>query len=95
MGRARAEIPLERNWEKDKDSTQTSMEKGREKGVGECRGGREKGTDLPQNTYTGLAEYDVNYAANDDEKVKDIPGVTKITLHRSEGKAGWGIKKDC
>lgn len=70
------------------------MEKGREKG-GCARGGREEETDLPRNTYTGLAEYDVYYAANDDEKVKDIPGVTKITLHRSGGKAGWGIKKDC
>lgn len=70
-------------------STHVSMEKEREKGGGVRRvGGAEEQTDLPRYTYIRLAENDVYYAANDDQKIKDIPRVTKITLHRGGGRQG-------
>ena len=44
-------------------------------------------------THISLTENDINYAPNDDEEVKNIPGITKVTLH--EGGAGrTGIKKE-
>jgi len=39
-------------------------------------------------TYVDLTQNDVYNAANYDEEVKNIPGVTKVTLHRTRGR--WG-----
>ena len=37
-------------------------------------------------THIRLTENDVNYAANYDQEVKDIPGVTKVALHGAAGR---------
>lgn len=48
----------------------------------------EAGGSLGQShTHISLTENDVNYAANYDEEVKDIPGITKVSLRG--GRAGW------
>lgn len=48
----------------------------------------EAGGSLGQShTHISLTENDVNYAANYDEEVKDIPGITKVTL-RGAGRVG-------
>lgn len=44
-------------------------------------------------THISFTENDVNYAANYDEEVKNIPGITKVTLHKG-GAGRTGIKKE-
>lgn len=44
-------------------------------------------------TYVDLTQNDVYNAANYDEEVKNIPGVTKVTLHRTRGRWGWGVRE--
>lgn len=44
-------------------------------------------------THISFTENDVNYAANYDEEVKNIPGITKVTLHKG-GAGRMGIKKE-
>ena len=41
-------------------------------------------------TYVDLTENDVYNAANYDEEVKNIPGITKVTLYRIGGAGGGG-----
>lgn len=43
-------------------------------------------------THISLTENDVNYAANYDEEVKNIPGITKVTLHKG-GAGRMGLKR--
>lgn len=38
-----------------------------------------------RHTYVDFTENDVNYAANYDEEVKNIPGITKVALHGADG----------
>lgn len=41
-------------------------------------------------TYVDLTENDVNNAADYDEEIKDIPGITKVPLHRMSSGRGGG-----
>lgn len=43
---------------------------------------------MKEYTYIDLTQNDVYYAANNDEEVKNIPRITKVTLHRRGG-VGW------
>lgn len=38
--------------------------------------------EIGHRTYVDLTENDVYYAANYDEEIKHIPGITKVPLHR-------------
>lgn len=49
-------------------------QRGRDKESEVGRGGRR--------TYVDFTENDVYYAANYDEEIKHIPGITKVPLHR-------------
>lgn len=43
-------------------------------------------------THIDLTQNDVYNAANYDEEVKNIPGITKVTLHDAGGDGGGGVK---
>lgn len=68
------------------------MGQGTEEGEEE---GRSRFPGKGRHTHIRFTENDVNYAANNDEEVKNIPGITKVTLHEGgrEGQAGWGLKR--
>lgn len=62
------------------------------------KGGKEEGLEEEESgrrTYVDLTENDVYYAANYDEEVKDIPGITKVALHRAGGGTGRGGGGGC
>lgn len=44
--------------------------------------GSNKESESGHRTYVDLTENDVYYAANYDEEIKHIPGITKVPLHR-------------
>lgn len=44
-------------------------------------------------TYVDLTENDVYYAANYDEEIKHIPGITKVPLHRMRWARGGGWER--
>lgn len=61
-----------------RQSNHKSKERGRE-----SRGKRAQESESGHRTYVDLTENDVNYAANYDEEIKHIPGITKVPLHRT------------
>lgn len=48
----------------------------------ERKRGSDKERESGLRTYVDLTENDVYYAANYDEEIKHIPGITKVPLHR-------------
>lgn len=44
--------------------------------------GRDKESESSHHTYVDLTENDVYNAANYDEEIKHIPGITKVPLHK-------------
>lgn len=66
----------------------------RERGNRGGRGGRQEVSWGGQShTHISFTENDVNYAANNDEEVKNIPGITKVTLHKG-GAGRTGLKRN-
>lgn len=58
------------------------MRKGKRAQDGQRELGNEEESESGHRTYVNLTENDVYYAANYDEEIKHIPGITKVPLHR-------------
>lgn len=73
----------ERRAEEGKTEWEDMRQRGRDKESEVGRGGG-------RHTYVDFTENDVYYAANYDEEIKHIPGITKVPLHRMRWARGGG-----
>lgn len=62
----------------------------KQEGTRQRERGSDKKSESGRRTYVDLTENDVYYAANYDEEIKHIPGITKVPLHRMRWARGGG-----
>ena len=89
----------QKDEEKQQHNTEVPKREGKWREDIEARGntrqrqrGRDKESERGHHTYVDFTENDVYYAANYDEEIKHIPGITKVPLHRmrwARGGGGW------